>query len=1019
MRHRHVRTRSANGRVHASKLVPQSTMESLEPRLMMSATLTHGIWTIRPDDAAVDTTIIVSPDQADATVFHATINGQDAGTVSAADVRLIRLFGGTGNDTLRVDLPDTNIRAWLYGGKGDDVLSGGGGNDRLSGSYGNDTLNGGGGDDILTGSRGDDIIDGGAGNDRLYGEAGNDTLRGGDGDDWLVGGAGTDNISGDGGADTILGGTGDDVIDGGDGSDRIWGQWGDDILRGGGGLKDTFSDRTGKNLVYYRPGIDNVNTSKGSLSMNADTGALVTNDGPGQQLQQALIDSAVAKFQDEFGQPFHWWWDWCGGGGIRPLVEGGVAYASASGDGTQMLPLASASDSSSSSDYSTTNTQVAGVDEADIVKTDGHYLYILSGQELVIVDASVPDTTHIVSRTTLDGSPQAMYLYNGRLTIVTNILGSYVDPQWNTDAPIALGSPGEPVADLTAATQAGGVSHDAIVAGGIRAPWYYRWYAPKLSVTVYDVADPASLVTVEHTEMDGYLADSRSIDDRVYLVVRNDTIIPQPQAAYDDATGNYVYESEASYRQRLTDTLADRLPDFTATGQNDQSITGSLLQDQHTYLPSTLDDDNATSVVLFNTSDDVAGPVASTSVFGVNGQVYASADNLYIVGQSWMSWRRFNDTQTSNVYKFSLGSQEVNLEATGTVPGWVGGQFAMDENNGFLRVATSNFFNQQSNSIYVLEQQGDQMNVVGSVMDLGLGEQLKSIRFMGDSAFLVTFHQVDPLFTLDLSDPYQPELMGELTITGYSSYLQPIDATHLLGFGRDADPVTGRTTGLQLSLFDVSDLSDPTLDATYHFDTGGYSWSAAEWDHHAFSYFADQGILAVPTGNWWGDSSYLLEVLKVTPATDTTAASINLLGQVEHGDSIQRSLRIGDNLFSLSSNTLKVSQLTDPSQHVATVDLIAQQPPIQTPLYTEGTVLLGVSTPTSMSSGSTMISASSSGGGLTLINHAASGTAWTLAPMTGLGTGTLTPSDSGILYLGSARAASNVLPSGIMTITAR
>ena len=258
----------------------------------------------------------------------------------------------------------------------------------------------------------------------------------------------------------------------------------------------------------------------------------------------------------------------------------------------------------------------------------------------------------------------------------------------------------------------------------------------------------------------------------------------------------------------------------------------------------------------------------------------------------------------------------------GSVPGVTLNQFSLDESDdGLLRVATTGGFGDNASSgIYTLVASMGNLQTIGSVTGLARGERIYSVRFIGDRGYVSTFRQVDPLFVIDLADPAKPRVVGQLKVPGFSSYLQPLDATHLLGVGRDVDPATGRVLGLQLSIFDVANPAKPARTATYTFAGDGWqSWSAALWDHHALSWFADQGILALPVqqGDWWQGSDGLV-VFKV----DTTSrAGFTNLGEITHDGPVQRSVRIGDYLYSVSAGEVKVHRLTDPSTAVAAVKL--------------------------------------------------------------------------------------------------
>jgi uncharacterized secreted protein with C-terminal beta-propeller domain len=315
-----------------------------------------------------------------------------------------------------------------------------------------------------------------------------------------------------------------------------------------------------------------------------------------------------------------------------------------------------------------------------------------------------------------------------------------------------------------------------------------------------------------------------------------------------------------------------------------------------------------------------------TSVAGVSGQVYASTSSLYVSAGHWGSWWDSTDAGSStNIYKFDLQQVDAPLVAMGAVPGLALDQFSFDESDdGLLRVATTNGFGEAAASgVFVLAASAGNLQTIGSVTGLAKGERIFSVRFVGDRGYVSTFRQVDPLFVIDLANPRAPKVLGELKVPGFSSYMQPLDATHLLGIGRDVDPTTGQVRGLQLSIFDVSNPAKPQRTSTYTFAGDGWeSWSAALWDHHALSWFADQGILALPVqqGGWW-DGSNGLVVFKV----DTSSAdAFTNLGQITHNGTVQRSLRIGEYLYSVSSGEVKVHQLDDPAVEVAATRLSSQ-----------------------------------------------------------------------------------------------
>ncbi|MBM4372743.1 MAG: beta-propeller domain-containing protein, partial [Deltaproteobacteria bacterium] len=215
-------------------------------------------------------------------------------------------------------------------------------------------------------------------------------------------------------------------------------------------------------------------------------------------------------------------------------------------------------------------------------------------------------------------------------------------------------------------------------------------------------------------------------------------------------------------------------------------------------------------------------------------------------------------------FEFDPGSGFAHYVASGTVIGYALNQFSFDERDSVLRVATTlpdwgwwdDDEDQSESFVSTLVQEGDTLEIIGQVGGLGMGETIQSVRFIGEQGYVVTFRQTDPLYVVDLSDPTSPEVTGELKVPGFSSYIHPLDDDHLLTIGRDGTE-DGEVLGLSFQIFDVSDPADPVQVAktTLPEDQNGYSWSEAQWDHHAFVYFAHLGLLAIPVSgyNWSWD----------------------------------------------------------------------------------------------------------------------------------------------------------------------
>lgn len=670
------------------------------------------------------------------------------------------------------------------------------------------------------------------------------------------------------------------------------------------------------------------------------------------ELEAWLIEAATAQYGHLFGQstryghPYIWYAD---------LDLGGPIVLRATNDAVSGGMMLMAGNSSS-----TTNVQVAGVDEADLIETDGEYLYILSGNELVIVQAGVGEDLRELSRIRIGGQPVGMYLDGDRLAIVS----SNSDYSYSNSMVLRL----------------------ADDYGNFINP------EPTTTVTVLDVADPSAPQLVQTSEMDGRLVASRVVDGELRLVLSNELKLPQPIAKPLEGAATVpapikaptlgirpiesslilatdsisiidfwnptpleesVYETLEEYVARVKDEiLSSATPSLRVLGLDGEVISeSSLVAATDIYRPESAQDRSLTTVATFDLSSDTAGPADTKSVFtrGTTN-VYATTESLYLFSQRWDS-----DAYRTAIHKFDFDAEnhEISLSARGAVEGSLLNQFAADEHEGFLRVVTGRTSWNGGQSVLVLQQVGKRLELVGSVDGIAPTEDIYSVRFMGDRAFLVTFRQVDPLYALDLSDPTDPKILGELKIPGYSDYLQPIDENHLLAIGRGADEASGLFQELQVSIFNIADMENPELAHRYSFEGGraittpatGDRWQRGDGDHHAVSFFAEAGVFALPIansdGDWWWDgvdpeSSGLesgeggLQVFQI----DVTAG-FTPIGLIKHETEIQRSLRIGEHLYAISSGRVSVHELTDPTNELGTLSIVGISPP----LYTRVTML--------------------------------------------------------------------------------
>jgi uncharacterized secreted protein with C-terminal beta-propeller domain len=452
------------------------------------------------------------------------------------------------------------------------------------------------------------------------------------------------------------------------------------------------------------------------------------------------------------------------------------------------MPMAGAPDSAlsggeDSGDYSSTNVQEEGVDEADVVKNDGTYLYLIGGEGLRIAKVVPADAMALAAEVALPGEVQELYLRG--------------------DQVIALGL---------------GEEYDTTV------------------VSFVDVTDRSAPVVETTLEFDGALAASRLIDARLHLVLQM-----WPEWPGDG--------SEEAIRGADVDEL---IPDVAVSVAGGEPVRRNVAPWQDFYRPVDPDGYSMTTVVTVS-ADDPAAEAKSVAVVADAGTVYASREALYVTDYNY-NWQG-EERPTTDIYKFDLREEGPVLAAGGSVPGRLLNRFSLGEHEGFLRTATTTaqtggmLFTPTatSNNVYVLVPEEGALKIVGRVEGIAPGESIYSARFIGTRGFLVTYEKVDPLFTLDLSDPAAPRVVGELKVPGYSDYLHPMGENHLLAMGKDA-LVDGDMTwyqGVQVSLFDVTDFADPQRVDVETVGVRGTESEALQ-DAHAFNYFEPEGMLAVP-----------------------------------------------------------------------------------------------------------------------------------------------------------------------------
>ncbi|HEX7096791.1 MAG TPA: beta-propeller domain-containing protein [Acidimicrobiales bacterium] len=478
--------------------------------------------------------------------------------------------------------------------------------------------------------------------------------------------------------------------------------------------------------------------------------------------------------------------------------------------------------------HSTTNVQEQGVDEPDIVKTDGSRIVTLSSNGVLsIVDATRPQPSRVGSvKVAGENGWASDLLLAGDKALV---FGS----AWVVDGG------GERVDGQT------GVASDMTPGRQL------------VTITEVSLADPANPALGATLRLDGWYVTSRLVDDVARVVVRSEPV--QLPFVYPQGEAGEQLSEETNRKVVEQSTLEDWLPSYELTGPDGTVRRRGPLSDcERVHAPTEFSGFGTLSVLTFDLSSTL-GDGDATSVLAGGETAYASADRLYVATTAYVDptvferddeeeIERLQQDFGTSIHAFDIsGSEPARYLASGEVPGHLINQFAMSEHEGKLRAATTrgmpwNATDTSESLITVLEQQGDALVPVGQVGDMGRGESIYSVRYSGDVAYVVTFRRTDPFYTVDLSDPAAPRVLGELKIPGYSSYLHPIEDDLVIGVGQQATD-EGRIQGLKVSLFDVSDLAAPAELATW---TLRDSSSVAEYDHHAFLYWPATKQLVLP-----------------------------------------------------------------------------------------------------------------------------------------------------------------------------
>ena len=450
-------------------------------------------------------------------------------------------------------------------------------------------------------------------------------------------------------------------------------------------------------------------------------------------------------------------------------------------------------------DFSTTTEQVEGVSEADIVKTDGKYIYYLLGNELSIFKADGSNST-LISKTVLKNEKY----------------DSYGDMLLRDDRLILL------------------QTND------------YTKECNFVAIIIYDVSDPTNPKEIAVSKQEGWYNSSRMIGDYIYLISNCDINIDKIDK---DDPATFVPETE-------TNGVCDAVPADSIYRYEEENYTNQY-----------------TVIGAFNYKDGTLSDTAS--LLGGTDNIYCSQGNIILANSTYNRNATEEETYSQSnttVSRLEIKDGKIEYKTTGEIEGTLENQFFIDEHKGYFRFVTTatiatkkrqkfdnsdheiiSYSSETSARLTVLDSE---LKKIGEIKDLAQGERVYSVRFMGDTAYFVTFRQTDPLFSADLSDPKNPKILGKLKIPGFSEYMYPYGDGKLLGFGMDADERTGRTTYLKLSMFDITDPANVTeQDKTV---IEGYNYSTALDNHKSMLVSSAKNLIGFVAQDNYGGIKYMI-----------------------------------------------------------------------------------------------------------------------------------------------------------------
>ncbi len=694
--------------------------------------------------------------------------------------------------------------------------------------------------------------------------------------------------------------------------------------------------------LHHTP-VENSNSSMAKLASFSDCDELL------ESIKERALSDMEERIEENMNSALEY-----GGYCYRyydEMLDTDMVYSTADGGGGITTNASPSPDVAET--YSETNNQVNGVSEADFIKNDDGYIYILTENTFKIIDAWPSESARIISEMPVAGIPKKLFVAADHALVYSSL--DHIGYQQSS---------------LPYGMQRGIYDYDNDCTYGYNCD--FTGDNRKLKVTMFDISDRDHPVLLREIKFSGSYINSRRIGTAVHTVLFSpEVIIPGIRywpdlpyiclQYYDEQTVAEIVQAFTDLKEKNrklieNTSMSDWLPSIEDTHYvNGGGISTDHILDCQTFLSSSMSYGQSLLTLVSLDMVQLKAPTQST-IMGQAGAVYASSDALYVSARqryrSSFPWFWDSDQylkEASIIHKFSLKNDSAGCEysGSGVVKGRVLNQFSMDEHEGHLRIATTTGYASSisvHSTLSILKEESEELIIVGQVDNIAPTEDIRSVRFNGNRAFIVTFKKTDPLFVIDISEPNAPKIEGELKIPGYSTYMHIMDDTHLLTIGYDTDDQGSFAwfQGIMLQIFDVEDMKKPTLIWKEIIGTRGSSSEAAT-NHLAFNYFPPKDLLALPMTiceDSTGGGSYGAEMtfsgLIIYEATVENGFSEK--GRVSHMDSessnfgchnwwtqsnsiVKRSIFMDDYVYSVAMDQIKIAQLENLSEDVSVIDL--------------------------------------------------------------------------------------------------